>query len=388
MEKILSKYVDKIKDAGLAEPENILLGFLDADLVWNKKNPMTNNLAKIFQNLSINSLLFAKPNEPYRSIIDNLAQTYRKVIYPSDTETRTFIHDLPIVNDFNIDKIIKALKNRKCVIIPEQGVLTYGIVSPEQAFIFFSSVCFATFVKFFSDHLEAYKLNQQTSKQMHVFDNVVDKLYQKPSDQNIILTKGPFYSEKEVIQAIDEVGKEVVENKLVDSFFGNVSYRLNNILYISQTSSSLDELPGFIDPCPLDDSSCAAITASSELTAHQKIVKDTDQQAILHGHPKFSVIMSMDCRVKECQAKGECHRRCPYHREVVGVPIVSGEVGTGPYGLCRTVPEAIKGNKGVIVYGHGVFTTGQEDFRRAFRNLLEIENNCRDEYFERIKIKN
>ena len=49
------------------------------------------------------------------------------------------------------------------------------------------------------------------------------------------------------------------------------------------------------------------------------------------------------------------------------------------------MPKAIKGKRGVIVYGHGLFTAGKKDFNEAFKNLLEIEKECQKEYFERIK---
>jgi hypothetical protein len=62
-------------------------------------------------------------------------------------------------------------------------------------------------------------------------------------------------------------------------------------------------------------------------------------------------------------------------------PIVTGEVGTGPHGLCHTVPPALTKFRGAIVYGHGVFTVGTIDFNDAFRALLEIENACWKEYF-------
>ena len=154
-------------------------------------------------------------------------------------------------------------------------------------------------------------------------------------------------------------------------------------LYISQTSSSLDDLAGCIDPCPLDGSSCAGITASSELPTHLEIVNNSDLKAILHGHPKFSVIISMDCDRDDCLTRGLCHRRCPERRLLDDIPIVPGEVGTGPFGLCTTVPDAVLEACGAIVYGHGVFTTGKSDFNEAFSRLLTIENRSREEYFRR-----
>jgi ribulose-5-phosphate 4-epimerase/fuculose-1-phosphate aldolase len=39
---------------------------------------------------------------------------------------------------------------------------------------------------------------------------------------------------------------------------------------------------------------------------------------------------------------------------------------------------------GVIVYGHGLFTSGRHDFNEAFERLAAIENACRQEYFRRI----
>jgi ribulose-5-phosphate 4-epimerase/fuculose-1-phosphate aldolase len=196
--------------------------------------------------------------------------------------------------------------------------------------------------------------------------------------------KGPFASETEVHAALQEAGKLTVDHRLVDSYFGNISLRHEDTLHISQTGSSLDNLKGCVDPCPIDGSSCAAITASSELPAHLQIVQHTEYKAILHGHPKFAVILSMDCNIENCECSNTCHIKCPHERSVCNIPVVSGEVGSGPYGLCKTVPKAIRNSPGVIVYGHGLFTAGTEDFNQPFRSLLEIENNCREEYFNRM----
>ncbi len=62
-------------------------------------------------------------------------------------------------------------------------------------------------------------------------------------------------------------------------------------------------------------------------------------------------------------------------------------MGTGPYGLCNTLPQALNaegGRRGAIVYGHGLFATGRQDFRQAFATLLEVERFCREEYFRRV----
>ncbi len=375
---------NKLINSGLVVPDAPLMGCLDARLEWNRPHQMIATLETIFKHLNINALIFSQPAEPYRSIIDYLAQTSNGTITPDDCETRTFLHDLPVAFELSPDAVVPLLKARKCAIIPGHGIITYGMVGLEQAYVTFSSVCFACFVKFFADFLFLTQKRRVDKKLGRVFDQAIQKL-DAPVSFNGSLTKGPFTSTKHVYEAIQEAGRRVVEHRLVDSYFGNISFCHGQTLYISQTGSSLDQLKDAIDPCPLDGSSCVPITASSELPTHLKIVQLAGGKAILHGHPKFSVILSMDCDVEDCKCRGKCHVKCPRERAVCGIPIVSGEVGSGPNALCNTVPRAIRDRQGVIVYGHGVFTAGKHDFNRPFINLIQIENNCRTEYFNRIR---
>ena len=380
MQELVDKYAAKLVASGLGEAP--LIGGLDAELVWNRPDPACVELEKVFAGLNINSLLFAQPAEPYRTIIDHLASEAGDAIHPCDCETRTFMHDLPIVREFEAGGIVRALKQRKSVIVAGRGVVTWGAVSPEQAFIFLSSLCFACFVKFFSDCLLARRKGTLSDAQRKVLDAVVphlDVLSETPPE----LMRGPFGSEEAVYRAVSEAGRVTVEHRLVDSFFGNVSFRYGDTLYISQTGSSLDELEGCIDPCPMDGSSCAGITASSELIAHREVVLRSGADGILHGHPKFAVILSMDCD-RDCKNAGRCHIECAEERSVEDIPIVPGEVGAGPTGLCNTLPAAIEGRRGAIVYGHGLFTVARTDFNDAFANLLAVERMCRDTCLERL----
>ncbi|MDD5099955.1 MAG: rRNA adenine dimethylase, partial [Syntrophales bacterium] len=153
MEELIGKYARKLVESRYAESGEPLLGAVDADLVWNREDPVRSVLEQVFAGLNIQSLLFSRPAEPYRTVIDFLAEQADGVIFPEDTETRTFFHDLPVAPAFDPQEMIAALKERKCVIVPERGIVTFGTVSPEQAFITFCSVCFAAFVKFFADYV-------------------------------------------------------------------------------------------------------------------------------------------------------------------------------------------------------------------------------------------
>jgi ribulose-5-phosphate 4-epimerase/fuculose-1-phosphate aldolase len=172
-----------------------------------------------------------------------------------------------------------------------------------------------------------------------------------------------------------------VDRRLVDSYFGNISYVYDDRIFISQTGSSMDELEGCIDAVPLDGSSSVGITASSELSAHRSIYAETASRAILHGHPKFAVIMSMVSSPGVCTiGPGEIMKD-----RIAGIPVVSGDIGTGPSGLMHTVPAAMREGRGAIVYGHGVFTAGAQDFREPFERLCAIEQTSRDEYGRRVR---
>ena len=383
MERILAKYERKLIDQGLCEHGSVLFGALDAALTWNRSLPETDVLERIIQRMEIAAILLARPAEPYASILDLLAASAASsgAIHPEDCEMRTFIHDIPVAPDLSVDEVLPRLKKRKAVIIPRRGILAYGTVTPEQAFIYYSSVCFSTFVKFFVDAgYAALRGNVLSKEERRVLDTALARYKDFTNAISAIPTRvGPFRGPSEAMEAMVEAGRLTVETRMVDSYFGNISYRLGDTILISQTGSSLDELSGCIDVCPMDGSSTVAVTASSELPAHRAVYEASRVAAILHGHPKFCVIMSMICGAEDCAHRGACHVKCDQQRFIHDIPIVPGEVGGGPTGLYRTLPRAMSG-RGAIVWGHGLFTTGAADFREAFNHCIDIERMCLNEY--------
>ena len=441
MKKLIAKYLRKLYSQKLVDKDDAVFIALDADLFSNKalKNEAL-ELSRIFEVMNINSLLFAEPAEPYRSIISELTANghlnqiltkyYENVqsvslnsseggllnkIIPMDCETRTFFHDIPVVEDFTYAVIAGALSRRKSAIIKDKGIITYGTVTPEQAYVSYSSVCFSAFVKYFFDALLYFEycsvnkippddnfLNSFKRVARYAENDSLNRFdIKNPAAKSIdnlktFCKKGYSFSpviakkpedEYEVLRSLEETGKAVVGLRLVDSYFGNISYVFQENIFISQTGSSLDELEGCIDKVPLDGSSSVGITSSSELSTHRRIYFNTGHNAILHAHPRFSVIMSMNCPLNDCPhftTRRMCHEDCKQKRYISGIPIVSGEVGTGRTGIVNTVPLAIKEAGGVIIYGHGVFTSGTDDFSIPLSLLLDIERMCQDEYFKRI----
>lgn len=397
MRHLIEKYLKKLQSQGLASRENVIFLAQDAEIVSNR--PIKDDvlrLCKVFEKMNINTILFSEPLEPYRSIIneitryDNLCKEEKK-IKPMDSETRTFFHDIPVIDEFSPDEIIRALSHRKSAIIRNKGIVTYGTVTPEQAFVSFSSTCFSTFVKYFYDSLINLEnlLEGSWIDETYVenLNKIIQGLKPLPTKSNPLTMVSPK-SEDDVIRMLSEAGRAVVNYGLVDSYFGNISYIYNSKIYISQTGSSLDELECSIEAVPLDGSSSVGITASTELPTHKGIYEETGDNAILHGHPKFSVIMSLYCEKRDCNQyhlRDLCHKYCKQDRYIRDIPIVSGEIGTGPTGLVNRVPKKMKEVRGVIVYGHGVFTSGRDNFQRPFNMLMNIENICLEEYLNTMK---
>ena len=383
MDRLVQKYVNKLNRQGLVSADTVLMGGLDDAFVWNRSDSQTSRLETLFSVLGINSFLIAMPSEPYAAIIRYLSQTCGEIIRPADSETRTFLHDIPVAETDDANELARHLKQRKGLVLKDGSIAAFGTVSPEEAFITFSSICFATYVKFMSDCLAAVRTGSIPAAAMQVLQQTLDRMAMPATDAPGLMS-GPLNSEEKVYRAMSEAGRHTVAHRLVDSAFGNVSVLWNGVLYISQTGSSLDELESCIDPCPLDGSSSAGITASSEFTAHRRIYEETDADVVLHGHPRFCAILSLDCDDSACGVRGQCHTRCPRERFIGDIPIVPGEVGTGEFGLCNTVPRAMKGHRGVIVFGHGLFTAATSDFQVAMQNLFDIERECMAAFIHRV----
>jgi len=384
VDSLTARFADRLARAGLCQPGQARIACLDDVLTFSRPAPENALLAGIVAQLGVSCCMLVPPAEPYRTILEFLAAREAPAIRPRDCETRTFFHDIPVVPEPTVQAAAFALSRRKGAYLPGLGILAHGALSPEQAFITVSSVAFAGFVKFFSDFLAAARAGCDDAAARTAFETAVRHLSAVPAGVPA-LARGPFTDRTQVLAAMAEAGRATVDLGLVDSVFGNISYNLDGVLAISQTGSALDALSGAIDLCPLDASSCAGLTASSELSAHAALARLDGRRAILHGHPKFAVILSMDCTRMDCENRDACHVACRASRFVDDVPIVPGEVGCGPRGLVHTMPPALaadQGRRGAIVLGHGVFTMGRDDFNDALDALCTIETLCRTRYFQ------
>jgi ribulose-5-phosphate 4-epimerase/fuculose-1-phosphate aldolase len=380
----IEKYTGKLLRDRTAVPDSVRFYRLDDVVMANRQDEWLSFFTGVFPGLDITALLFARLTLPFADLLVERAGSGTDRLVPQDSETRVFLHDIPFIRSTEWEgasasdrtgMLVRCLKERKAVIIQGVGVVATGGVTVEQAYIGFSTIFHTTFVKYCLDILkDGFLLPQERM----VFEGF-RQAWNRTSDlSGLSFAEGPLKGREAVISELCRVGRYTVEKGYVDSFFGNISYFDGATIFISQTTSSLDELEGFIDPVPVDGASTAGLSASSELPTHRAIYLDSPYHAVLHGHPRFSIVLSMLCDEKNCAIR-DCNRLCDRTRSACGVPIVAGETGAG--GMARSVPAAVREGGVCIVYGHGIFAAGEKDFRDAFKKMADVENACREEYF-------
>lgn len=376
MNNLLISYVDRLTSERLAISGKITIAARN-DSIFSTGPAKTACLAElIIKELDQAAIIIAEPTLQFASFLLRRSPETVTAITPRDSESVCSLHDIPLVRtspDMQTDQltglISKALSNRKGCIVEGLGIVAAGSMTTEQAYINYSSLFHATYIKYLEELLQLGFVFPEEKLIMREFrDSWLRPLETNNLAFNDILTS----SETDIYQEMARTGRYTVEMGLVDSFFGNISYVSESAIFISQTASRLDRLEHAIDRIPFDGSSTAGITASSELPAHRAIAAATGCNTILHGHPKFPVVMSFFAKPSGVTGI----------ELITGIPVVGGEGGQG--GLAETLPEGFRHTdaSAVIAKGHGVFCIGLQNFRVPFQALVDVELKCRDRFFE------
>ncbi|HEY5576995.1 MAG TPA: class II aldolase/adducin family protein, partial [Deferrimonas sp.] len=312
MRSLIAKYSGKLhRDRSVAQGR-VGIAAHDDVMLFEGAPDLSRLAADVLTRLSCLGVVAASPSLPLAEYLLLRANAGAEAIVPLDTETRTFLHDIPIVRREKLAgdpavAIAALLSSRKGVIAEGVGIVASGPVTLEQAYIHYSSVFHACYVKYLLDVLQdGFLLPGETE----AFRGFRETFLRPLTAEGLSFRAGPLDDPEEVLSEIRAAGRYTVERGLVDSFFGNISCRVGETIFISQTAATLDELSGCVDPVPKDNRSTTGITASSELLAHRRIYEATGARAILHGHPKFAVAMSMLCEKKDCPVK-DCWKDCP-----------------------------------------------------------------------------
>ncbi len=347
------------------QTENIQLQRLkDRGLTMISPTSLSNRSGKEYPENEILEFILA---EPYSTISMYFIDNKYKEIVPVDSESELFLPRIPILHHSEISGITDLIKDTGAILSSDRCILTGNKDSNISPFVILSIACFSIFVKFFLTILNKRREGELTLQDLDYIDRIrsYDHKYVPSTkiDQPIRGTNAKLM--------IGSAGRSLVSRKLVDSIFGNISVREGEYLYISTSGSYLDDLENHIVKIPLNGSVECEPAPSSETEVHRNIYKTIDGNTIIHGHPLFTVILSLDCKFPDCSS-------------INNIPVVPS-ASTGPMGKPEvSVPDAIRNNGCVIVRGHGIFCSGNNNFDNSLKNMIDIENYCREEYFRRL----
>ena len=252
MRSLIAKFAGKLERDRSVVPGRVGIAAQD-DVMLSEGAPDLSRLAAaVLSRLSCLGVVAASPSLPFASYLLRRANAGAEAIVPLDTETRTFLHDIPIVRREGLAgdpavAIAALLSNRKGVIAEGVGIVASGPVTLEQAYIHYSSVFHACYVKYLLDVLQDGFLLPGEAEAFRAFR---EAFLRPPAAEGLSFRAGPLEDPDEVLSEIRAVGRYTVDRGLVDSFFGNISYRVGGTIFISQTAASLDDLAGCIDPVP------------------------------------------------------------------------------------------------------------------------------------------
>ena len=133
----IDRYSAKLSSDRAAEPDRIAFAVQD-DVLITAGNPELAALAgETLSRLSCLALVAARPSLPFADFLVRRAVPGESCIVPRDTETRTFLHDIPFLRraelgDDPADLIARLLANRKGIIVEGGGIIANGAVTIEQ----------------------------------------------------------------------------------------------------------------------------------------------------------------------------------------------------------------------------------------------------------------
>lgn len=377
MQQTLEQYANLLLNERSAASGRVALAALNDATYKYGPDDLASLAQQILTKLGCTSIIAAEPYSPFPQLLIDRSPESCRSLSPRDSESKAFLHDIPIIRQSSepsttVKHVCESLSQHKGCFLDGVGIISKGTLTVEQAYINWSSLYHAAIIKYFEDLLLNGTQNQSETA---VAGAYLHDLYELPDPVSSFQCQAARTDQK-LRDEMVVTGKRTVELGLVDSFFGNISFALNSTLSISQTAARLDQLEEQIDSVTLDGRSTIGITASSELPAHKAIIEATGVRCILHGHPRFSVIMSYF-------ATGESYGKGI--DGIAGIPVVDGEGGVG--GMAASVSNALKltGEPAVIVRGHGVFSISKTSFSQALSAMIKVERICRQLCQQRIQ---
>ena len=136
----IGKYTAKLISNGSALTGQIAFAVQD-DVIISAGEPFLASLSEsVLSRLNCLTLVIATPSLPFADFLVQRCAGHGQKIIPRDTETRTFLHDIPIIRKKELhsapaEKIATLLGTRKGIVVEDVGIIATGALTVEQAYI-------------------------------------------------------------------------------------------------------------------------------------------------------------------------------------------------------------------------------------------------------------
>ncbi len=175
--------------------------------------------------------------------------------------------------------------------------------------------------------------------------------------------------DQRVYEMFRDIGRDMYLHNLCSSHGGNISVRFGDRIIIKRRGAMLGNLkPHDLIETGLEKNDSGVALASTELIVHRAIYKATPALAVVHGHPRRAIAMSL--------SRDEI---IPIDNEgsylLKKIPVVEVEFASGSPQMANTIADALKSYKIVMMRGHGSFSTGQT-LDEAFQWTDALEEAC------------
>ncbi|GAB6077353.1 class II aldolase/adducin family protein [Hydrogenobaculum acidophilum] len=163
---------------------------------------------------------------------------------------------------------------------------------------------------------------------------------------------------------IIKVAKLAFQEGLVNAFAGNISYTYKSDMYITKRGSFFGDLTEK-DIVKVNLNKGVSSKASSEFFVHKAIYVNTNKKAILHTHPKYTVLASFFYnKVEPIDSEGKLIFK--------DAPVLDVNPPSSSKVLEEALSLALKHHSIVIVKTHGVFAASNTLMEAyAFTGALE-----------------
>ncbi|MFC1915276.1 aldolase [Chloroflexota bacterium] len=172
-----------------------------------------------------------------------------------------------------------------------------------------------------------------------------------------------------ILSQFQTVGRDLFTQGLVSSHSGNLSIRLGERIIITRRGSMLNCLQEHdLIETGINKNSRSTPLASSELSVHRAIYRETQAQAIVHAHSPHAIALSLnETEIVSTAVEGLS--------EIGTVPVVGWNMEVKPGGLADIIARALKQNRIIMVRGHGSFAIGQL-LEEAYNFTTALEQSC------------